>query len=182
LSRIDGEWCLYGVRREKSSVETGAIQADDALFADLYPMLARFAAVVRPPEVEADDLVQEALTRTLAVRPLSDCEDPAAYLRTAIVRLASNHRRSFGRRRRALARMSSTEADSPSYPSDLDDLRRLAPEERAVLYLVFVEGRSYAEAARVLGCKEPAARARSSRALKRLRVELTAEHQEIGDA
>jgi RNA polymerase sigma factor (sigma-70 family) len=158
------------------------MQADDALFAALYPSLRRFAAVVRPPEVEADDLVQEALARTLAVRSLSDCDDPAAYLRTAIVRLASNHRRSLSRRGRALARMANAESDAPSYPSDLDDLRRLSPPDRALLYLVAVEGRSYADAARVVGCTEHAARARSSRALKRLRVELAAEHQEIGDA
>lgn len=156
--------------------------ADDAVFAALYPALHRFAAAVRPPELAADDLVQEALVRTLAVRPLAECDDPGAYLRTVIVRLASNHRRSLGRRGRALARLDATEASPPEYPSDLDDLRRLPPEDRAVLYLVVVERRAYADAAQVLGTSEAAARARASRALRRLRVELTSEREEIGDA
>ena len=168
--------------REQSSVDGTERQTDDVRFAALYPALRRFAAVVRPPEVDADDLVQEALTRTLAKHPLSQLDDPAAYLRTAIVRLASNHRRSLGRRGRALAWMDRGESDAPTYPSDLDDLRRLAPEERAVLFLVIVEGRPYRDAAAILSCSEPAARARASRALKRLRIELAAEHQENGDA
>ena len=155
---------------------------DGALFAELYPGLRRFAAVVRPTEVDPDDLVQDALARTLAVRRLADCDDPAAYLRTAILRLAANHRRSLGRRRRALARLQRSEDEAPRYPSDLDDLRRLSPVERAVLYLSVVEGRSFAEIGSVVGLSEQAARARSSRALKRLRVELTTEHREIADA
>ena len=157
-------------------------QADEALFAALYPALWRFAAVVRPPEVDADDLVQEALARTLAIRPLVDCDDPGAYLRTAIVRLVSNHRRSMGRRGRAFARLPVSDTDRPSYPSDLADLMHLPPRDRAVLYVVVVEGWSYADAAEVLGCSETAARARASRALKRLRVEMADEDQEIRDA
>jgi RNA polymerase sigma factor (sigma-70 family) len=155
---------------------------DEALFAALYPGLRRFAAVVRPAEVDPDDLVQDALARTLALRPLAECDDPGAYLRTAILRLAANHRRSLGRRRRALARMNDAAGESARYPSDLDDLRRLSPVERAVLYLSVVEGRSFAEIGALIGSSEPAARARSSRALKRLRVELTAEQREIADA
>ncbi len=72
--------------------------------------------------------------------------------------------------------------ESPPYPSDLDDLRRLSPVERAVLYLSVVEKRSFAEIGDVIGASEQAARARSSRALRRLRVELTTEQREITDA
>jgi RNA polymerase sigma factor (sigma-70 family) len=170
------------VGRERSGGDAETERADNDVFVALYPSLRRFAAAIRPPEIEADDLVQEALARTLAVRPLCECDDAAAYLRTTIVRLASNHRRSLGRRGRALSRLSATGADPTAYPSDLDDLRRLSPPDRAVLFLVVVENRSYADAATIVGCSEQAARARASRALKRLRVELGAEHQEIADA
>ena len=155
---------------------------DEALFAALYPALRRFAAAVRPPEVDADDLVQEALARTLATRLLADCDDPGAYLRTAIVRLVSNHRRSMGRRGRAFARLRVNDTDAPSFPSDLADLMHLPPRDRAVLYLVVVESWSYADAADVLGCNEAAARARASRALKRLRVEMVNEDREADNA
>jgi RNA polymerase sigma factor (sigma-70 family) len=153
---------------------------DDELFTELYPSLRRFAAAVRSPEEDPDDLVQEALTRALAIGPLSSRENAGAYLRTAIVRLASNQRRWLGRRRRAFTRaMGATDANEATYPSDLDDLRRLPPRDRAVLYLSIVEGHSYKEIAAVLRCSEQAARARASRAIRRLRVDL---REEIADA
>ncbi|HZP29695.1 MAG TPA: sigma-70 family RNA polymerase sigma factor [Acidimicrobiia bacterium] len=146
------------------------VGTEDARFAELYPGLRRFAAVVRPSGVDPDDLVQEALTRLLTTRPLSECDDPGAYLRTAIVRIASNHRRSLARRRVALSRMGDPELDEPSYPSDLDELRHLSPDDRALLYLVVVEQRAHADVGRLLGCTEAAARRRFSRALRRLRT------------
>jgi DNA-directed RNA polymerase specialized sigma24 family protein len=153
---------------------------DDEVFARLYPSLRRFAATIRPVEVDADDLVQDALARVLAAGTLGELDDPGAYLRTVMLRLASNHRRSLGRRRRALTRLSVVDQERPAYPSDLDDLRRLAPEDRAVLYMVVVERASYREAASVLGCSEEAARARGSRALKKLRTSV-ARGEEISD-
>jgi DNA-directed RNA polymerase specialized sigma24 family protein len=155
-------------------------QRDDELFAELYPSLRRFAAVVRPVEEDPDELVQEALTGALALRPLSSYENPQAYLRKAIMNLASNRRRSLARRRRADARVVPlVELQPTSYPSDLDDLRRLDVRDRAVLYLSLVEGHSYREISEILGCNEVSARARASRALRRFRVDLRAE---IADA
>jgi RNA polymerase sigma factor (sigma-70 family) len=151
-------------------------QRDEELFTQLYPSLRRLAAVVRPVEEDPDDLVQDALVRVLSLRPLSAFDDPGAYLRTTIVRLASNHRRRLGRARRAWARTgSSTATSEAAYPSDLDDLRRLSATDRALLYLSLVEGRPYREIAGVLRCTEDAARARASRALRRLRVDLQEE-------
>ena len=156
----------------------GIVQPDDEeIVAELYPSLRRLAAVVRPIEVDADDLVQDAIVRTLAIRPLRDCDIPGAYLGTAIVRAASNQRRRLGRQRRAYLRVprDSGARRAAEYPSDLDDLRRLHPRDRALLYLAVVEGQPYREIARVLECSEEAARARAARALHRLRVELREE-------
>jgi RNA polymerase sigma-70 factor (ECF subfamily) len=152
------------------------IGGEDEIFAELYPSLRRLAAIVRPSEVDPDDLVQDALARALAARPLRDFDDVGAYLRTVIVNLAKNHRRSFARRPRMVASMGDeTSSGGDVYPSDLDDLRRLEVDERAVLYLSVVEGRSFAEIGTVLECSEEAARTRASRARKRLRAELREE-------
>jgi RNA polymerase sigma factor (sigma-70 family) len=147
---------------------------DDEVFASLYPSLRRLAAVVRPAEVDADDLVQEALVRALSVGPLSALENPGAYLRTAIVRIASNDRRRMARMRRALLKVAPLVevSETATYPSALDDLRQMNARDRAVLFLSVVEGRSYREIASVVGCSEQAARARASRALRRLRASL----------
>ena len=52
---------------------------DDAgIFEELHPALRRFAAVVGGPTVEPDDLVQEALARTLRTTRLTDLDEPGA--------------------------------------------------------------------------------------------------------
>jgi RNA polymerase sigma-70 factor (ECF subfamily) len=151
---------------------------DDALFGRLYPGLRRFAAATGPPEVEPDDLVQEAVARTLRRHTLSELDDAGAYLRRVILNLAANHRRGLARWRSVmprLARADDGDDSTPNYASDLADLLRLPPETRAVLYLVEVEGASYAEAAAALGTTEEAARARAARGRQRLRLDLEGE-------
>ncbi|MDJ0923349.1 MAG: sigma-70 family RNA polymerase sigma factor [Acidimicrobiia bacterium] len=149
---------------------------ESQLFADLYGPLRRFAAVVGPIEVDPDDLLQEAVARVLRKHRLTDLDEPAAYLRRTILNLASNYRRSLGARRRALARLEvSVVPEEDVYPSDLNDLLRLPPRERAVLYLSEVEGYRYAEIGGLLGCSEAAARKRAMRGRRRLYTQLAGE-------
>ncbi len=146
---------------------------DSSLFASLYPGLRRFAAITGSVDVEPDDLVQEAVARTLRSHRLVDLDDAGAYLRRAIVNLAANRRRSMARFRLAVSRLDRVdEAQLVEYGSDLADLLRLEPEARALLFMVEVEGHSYAEAAVVLDISEEAARARAARARRRLRADL----------
>jgi DNA-directed RNA polymerase specialized sigma24 family protein len=148
---------------------------DGARFAALYPSLRRFARAIRPVGVDADDLLQEARARTLAARSLAGIDDPEAYLRTAMIRVASNlargARRSDARLRRELPAGDVVDV----YPSDLDDLMRTSPRARAVLFLTVIETHSYREAAEIVGCSEAAARQIASRALREMRAELRAE-------
>ncbi len=65
------------------------LDAEAELFKKLYPPLRRFAAVVTPVEVEPDDLLQEAVTRALRRGSLTELDNPGAYLRRAMVNLAS---------------------------------------------------------------------------------------------
>lgn len=161
--------------------QAGTMQEGDCeLIRELYPSLRRFAAVVRPPEVEADDLLQEALYQALRRGPLNRLANPTAYLRRAMSNLAANHRRSLGRRRLALARCGTGEDFAPVYPSDVAELLRLPPRSRAALYMRAVEGRSYPEIAECPGCSEAAARAVEGRARRRLRAALNEE--EASDA
>lgn len=150
--------------------------ADDALFAAIYPGLRRFAAATGPLECDPDDLVQEAVARTLRTQALSDLEHPAAYLRRAIVNLASNHRRGLARWRIAAGKVAMVDGGRDAeYASDLADLMRLDPADRALLYLVEVEGASYREAAAAIGTTEEAARTRAARARQRVRAGIEGE-------
>jgi RNA polymerase sigma factor (sigma-70 family) len=146
---------------------------DEAIARALYPALRRFAAVVSPGE--ADDLVQHALVRVLAKHSLAELEHPLGYLRTAIMRAASNARRDGWRRRRRERATATRESYESTYPSDLGDLLLLGSEGRAVLFLAEVERLPFAEVGEILGCSEDAARTRASRARRQLRAELVEE-------
>ena len=152
------------------------MKGDAELFEELYPSLRRFAAATAPPETDPDDLVQEAVEKTLRKHPLSELDNPGAYLRRTIANLASNQRRGFARWRVAVGRAGRPEESRlAEYDSDLADLLRVPPESRAVLYLVEVEGQPYAEVATLLGITEEAARARAARARRALRLDLQGE-------
>lgn len=110
--------------------------------------------------------------RTLRRGPISDLDNPLGFLRKTIVNLASNQRRSLGRRRKALSRLVAEEGRWPSYPTDIEALLDLPPRQRAILYLVEVEDVPYAEAAEQLGMTAVAARAMANRARKRARAAL----------
>ena len=139
------------------------------LITSLYPSLRKIAAVAGSVDVEPDDLVQEALVRTLRKGPLTDLDNPLAFLRKTIVNLASNQRRSLGRRRKAFGRLGTEEAWTPSYPAHIEAILDLPPRQRAILYLVEVEDVPYAEAAEQLGMTTQAARMMANRAKKRAR-------------
>jgi DNA-directed RNA polymerase specialized sigma24 family protein len=152
----------------RSSIE----EWERELITSLYPSLRKIAAVAGSVDVEPDDLVQEALMRVLRKGPISDLDNPLAFLRKTIVNLASNQRRSLGRKRNALGRLSIEEGWSPSYPADIGAILDLPPRQRAILYLVEVEDVPYAEAAEQLGMTTAAARAMANRARKRARAAL----------
>jgi len=149
---------------------------ESRIFAHCYPPLRRFAAAVGPSECDPDDLLQEAVARVLRHHRLDELDEPMAYLRRTVLNLASNERRRFAIRRRALRRLAPDGPDrTDDYPSDLGDLDDLSAAERAVLYLSEVEGYRFAEIGRMLGCSEVAARKRAMNGRRRLYATLTEE-------
>lgn len=82
----------------------GQVRADEAVFAGLYPELRRFAAVASPVELDPDDLVQDALERTLRRQSLASLANPKAYLFRVMLNLASNQRRGLMRGRLPVSR------------------------------------------------------------------------------
>jgi DNA-directed RNA polymerase specialized sigma24 family protein len=149
---------------------------ESRIFADCYPALRRFAAVVGPVECDPDDLLQEAVARVLKNHRLDELDEPMAYLRRTVLNLASNERRRFALHRRALSRLAPHgRYRNDDYPSDLGDLEHLSAAERAVLYLSEVDGYRFAEIGRMLGCSEAAARKRAMNGRRRLYAALTEE-------
>lgn len=149
---------------------------DDETIRALYPALHRFAAVVAPWDMDPDDVLHDALVRALRTGR-REVANPGAYVRTAIVnsvRSQIRHNRSQRRATRLLAggnRGATTEA----YPSDVAELMRLRPLERAVLYLHDIEGYRFEEVAGLLGISSSHARVLATRSRRRLKRELLTE-------
>jgi RNA polymerase sigma-70 factor (ECF subfamily) len=140
----------------------------------LYERLWRFGTVIASPGVEADDLVQEAIVRVLERKQLDEISHLLAYLRKAMLHIASNDRRRHQSRRNAAYRLlASNQAKVDHYPSDLDALLVLPPRSRAILFLAEVEGYTYEEISEMIGGTPTAARKAASRGRKRLRADLS---------
>jgi RNA polymerase sigma factor (sigma-70 family) len=161
-----------GPRSEDSSPPENTDRDDEALFRALYRPLRRFAAQVGPSEIEPDDLVQEALARTLDKHRLCDLDNPEAYLRRVILNLCTAAIRRRRPWQRARLRLAQPTSEIQPVPSDLADLDQLDPVDRAVMWLVHIEGHSHQEAADLLGLTEQASRSRASRSRKQLQRSL----------
>jgi RNA polymerase sigma-70 factor (ECF subfamily) len=138
----------------------------------VYPSLRRFAAVVGSADMAPDDLVHDAIVSALRGGGLARADDLEAYLRRAIVNGASNERRRLGRHRSAVARQRDAASDGAvdAYPSDLGHLAALPATSRAVLFLHYVEGRSFEEIAGLLAMRSDAVRQAAHRARRQLQL------------
>lgn len=153
---------------------------DDELINAIAPdldRLQRFARLIGGDA--ADDLVADALARTLPVWRRSEIDDPSAYLRRTIVNLA---RRQW--RRRALARDRDAAA-TRWLPPAVDDVELLTerdrtlravaslpPRRRAVIVLRFYEDLSLEQIAQLLDVRVGTVKSQLARALEHLRTEL----------
>ena len=139
----------------------------------IYPSLRRFAAVIGSSDMSPDDLVHDAIVAALKRGRLNHVDDVEAYLRRTVVHLAANERRRLGRQRSSIRRVGAG-LDGPAvsdvYPSGLAHLAELEPRSRAVLYLHYVEGRSFAQIADLMKLRPATVRQIGHRARHLLRL------------
>lgn len=165
---------------------------DVAAFArlvDLHQAVAhRVAAAVLGSGEESDDVVQEAFVRAFTRLHQLDDRPFRPWLVGIVANEARNRRRSRGRRDalvlRVAARAATAEdaADPSVFAEAHDAQRRLAaavallPErDREVVALRYFAELSEAETAAALGCPAGTVKSRLSRALGRLRSEMSGE-------
>lgn len=145
----------------------------DPIFSALRPRLLRLAYRMLGSVSDAEDVVQDAYLRWLAV-DRDVVEEPAAYLRTIVTRLSLNLLKSAQRRREAYIGPWLPEPIFDQEDVDAPDditlplmmaLERLSPLERAAFLLHDVFGMSFDDIAETLGreaatCRKLASRAR----------------------
>lgn len=113
--------------------------------------LVRYATVLVGP-ADAEDLLSAVVVRTLSWKgSLSALDDPRPYLFRGLLNEAKNHSRAKTRRPPLSA---APDQDPPDLrPEVLEAVMKLAPQQRAAVYLVYWKDVSVTEAGRLMGCR-----------------------------
>ena len=142
--------------------------------AGALPALLRFGHVLTGSPQEAEDLVQEALAKSLRRWQKVRADDPVAYVRRVVVNTHLTRWRRWGGRVR-LGDVPEAAAEDAwlARSQEWDELRRalaqLPPRQRAAVVLRYYQDLSEKQVAEVLGCPVGTARSHASRGVARLR-------------
>jgi RNA polymerase sigma-70 factor (sigma-E family) len=159
--------------------ETDAGDADFAEFVDgSLPALLRFGYVLTGSAQEAEDLVQDALAKSLRRWRQVRADNPVAYTRRIMINTHLARWRRWGARVRLGGVPEAAANDSGlARGEDWDALRRalavLPARQRAVLVLRYLEDLPDPAIAELLGCSPGTVRSHASRGLAALRPLLT---------
>ncbi|MCC0806443.1 sigma-70 family RNA polymerase sigma factor [Methylobacterium sp. W2] len=161
----------------------------DPYLQELRPRLTRLAYRMLGSVADAEDVVQDAYSRWLALDPAS-VHEPAAFLRVVVTRLCLNQLKSARRRRETyIGPWLPEPIFDPDDTDPADDitlplmiaLERLSPLERAAFLLHDVFGMDFPEVAQAIdrtpaACRQLASRARTHLRQERPRFVVTKEH------
>ncbi|MFC6154767.1 SigE family RNA polymerase sigma factor [Nocardioides yefusunii] len=154
---------------------------DEAAFREFAqartPPLHRAAFLLCGNHHEAEDLVQETLAKVYVAWGRRGVDNPAAYARTVLTRTFISSRRKASSTERPtewLPETATVGSDTAALMDLMDELRALAPVDRAVVVMRYLDDASVRDTAQALKLSEQAVRTRSSRALARLRTVLSA--------
>ncbi|MGZ4438204.1 MAG: SigE family RNA polymerase sigma factor [Nocardioides sp.] len=140
------------------------------------PALLRLAYVLTGDAADAQDVVQDALSRALPRWDrVSAAEDVDAYVRRMVVNAHVSWWRRFRRRESPVEQVHDRPDDIVPGPDDTglwQACAALPRDQRVAVVLRFYEDLSYAQIARLTGCAEPTARSRVFRGLAALRAAL----------
>lgn len=149
--------------------------AFEDFFVAEYAPLVRLAFVLTGDLQEAEDLAQDAFIAARANwQRVGSYENPGAWVRRAVANRSVSRVRRLRAEARALSRLGS--ASPPTLPEPIADVwsavRRLPARQAQVVALIFLEDRSVADVAAVLGCGQETVRTHLRRAKQKLAVDL----------
>ena len=147
--------------------------------AGALPALLRFGHVLTGSPEEAEDLVQEALAKSLRRWRRVSADDPVAYVRKAMVNTHLTRWRRWGARVQVggvpeIAADDAGLARSQDWDALRRALARLPSRQRAVLVLRYLEDLPDVAIAALLDCQPATVRSLASRGLAALRPLLAA--------
>jgi RNA polymerase sigma-70 factor (sigma-E family) len=157
------------------AVGGGGSRVSDSDFTAFYRehslWAARLAYLLTADRDLAEDLMQEAF---LGLYPRFDTvENPRAYVRVSLVHIA-NRRRVRDRGRSVAQRLVAIGDTATGSANEMfDAIAALPPKQRAVIVLRYFEDLSEREISAALGCAPGTVKSLASRAIDRLRKEIT---------
>jgi RNA polymerase sigma-70 factor (ECF subfamily) len=155
------------------------LAAFNRLFRAEYPGLVRELRVVLGDGQAAEDVAQEAFTQLLGHwAKVSVYDRPGAWVRRVALRLAVRGARRRAMGERLLAREAGVIPEVPGPEPDAGlgaALRSLAPMQRAVVVLHYLDDLSCEQVAETLGCRPATVRVHLHRARQRLATLLAPE-------
>lgn len=146
-------------------------EAFDAFVRARLPDLVRFGRSLTGSTEAGQDLVQDALERTMVAWGRVDSrQDPEGYVRRVMVNRNISIWRKFGREHPTDQVHDRGTEDTP-FDDDLwQALAALPTKQRAVIALRYYEDMSEADIARTLGCSVGTVKSQASKALAKLRL------------
>jgi RNA polymerase sigma factor (sigma-70 family) len=159
------------VRKTTTPIASGE-RAISELFRERFDPMVRLATLLTGSAETAEELVMDAFTR-LAPR-IDELDQPAAYLRTAVVNATRSHHR---RLRTARLHVGATQeaVTDPELDELWQRLDQLRPDERACVVLRFYEDLPLADIAAQLDLPLGTVKSHLHRAIATLRTLLTDE-------
>lgn len=141
-------------------------------YSQQYDGAVRLAWLLTGSRAAAEDVVQDAMTAVF--RAFERIECPGAYLHRAVInRAKSRHREERRRAERLTLLESERRLANPEDAGLFDAIRRLPYRQRVVIVGRYWGDWSEAEIAAALGCRRGTVKSLASRALNRLRKEVT---------
>ena len=158
----------------------------DSWVAARGPALLRLAYVLTGNGADAEDVVQDVLSRALPRwSRIAGVEDPDAYVRRMVVNAHVSRWRKFRRREVPVGAVRDRAVPPVMDAEDRDRLWRacqaLPADQRTAVVLRFYEDLDYAEIAALTGVREGSVRSRVSRGIATMRHELGADGMGVGD-
>jgi RNA polymerase sigma-70 factor (sigma-E family) len=142
----------------------------EALYTAEHDRLVRLAVLILGSSMAAEDVVQEAFAKLH--RRLDGLDNPAAWLRVAVVNGCRNEHRRLAIGRRHAHRVVPGRTTGVESPELIASLRRLPLRQRTVIVLRYYEDLPEAEIAKLMKVQVGTVKSTLHRALSKLRQEV----------